>query len=158
MKLEAKDVSPNIKCTQAAKRAEKCCLFVPGDLDLWHLTLIFKLVRARDQTKDVLSVDLAQIHGSRDISYTDKKHRLTSPKNRTFRSSLRVVITCYISDHWISALLMWTAQDCGMYVCLKWAGNVTAVAVICRWLRVQVESGVMMYLVERRRARSLARL
>jgi len=32
--LEAKDVLPNINCTQAAERAEKCRFFVPGELRL----------------------------------------------------------------------------------------------------------------------------
>jgi len=33
-KLEAKDVLPNTNCTQAAKRAIKMPVFVPGDIDL----------------------------------------------------------------------------------------------------------------------------
>jgi len=33
-KPEAKDVLPNINRTPPAERAEKCCFFVPGDLDL----------------------------------------------------------------------------------------------------------------------------
>jgi len=34
MKLEAKDVLPNINRTQATERDEKCRFFVPGDHDL----------------------------------------------------------------------------------------------------------------------------
>jgi len=42
-KPEVKDVLPSINRTQAAERAENA-VFVPGDLDLLSLTLIFKLV------------------------------------------------------------------------------------------------------------------
>jgi len=91
VKQEAKDVSPNINRTQAAKRAEKC-RFCPGDLDLWPLTLTFKLVRARDQTRLSCELGANPFSGSPDISYTNKKLPTDGVKNRTFRSSLRAVI------------------------------------------------------------------
>jgi len=46
--LEAKDVLPNTNRTQVTERAEKCSF-----LSVWHwpLTLTFKLVQVRDQTR-----------------------------------------------------------------------------------------------------------
>jgi len=44
--LQAENVSPNTNRTQAAERA-KNAVFVPGDIDLWPLTLTFKLVSSR---------------------------------------------------------------------------------------------------------------
>jgi len=43
-KLEAKDVLPNTNCTQASEKAEKCRF-------LLLVTLTFKLVQVRDQTR-----------------------------------------------------------------------------------------------------------
>jgi len=52
------------------RKGRKMPFFVSGDLDLWLLTLTFKLIR--------------------DISYANKKVT-DSAKNRTLRSSLRAV-------------------------------------------------------------------
>jgi len=76
---------------QAAERAEMPFV-VPGDLDLWPLTLTFKLLRARDQTRLPCEFGENLFSGSRDISYTVKKPQTDGAKNRTFRSSLRAVI------------------------------------------------------------------
>jgi len=65
IKLEAKDVLPSISRTQA----EKCRFFVPGDLDLWPLTLTFKLVRMRDQSHIPCEFGANPFSGSRDILY-----------------------------------------------------------------------------------------
>jgi len=55
------------------------------------LTLIFKLIRARDPTRLLCEFGTNPFSGSRDISYTKQKSH--SMKNRTFRSSLRVIMT-----------------------------------------------------------------
>jgi len=94
-KLQAKDVLPNTNCSQAAERAENA-VFVPGDLDLWPLTLTLKLVRARDQT--FLPCEFGEFganpfSGPGDISYTNRKKQTDGAKNRTVRSSLRAVLT-----------------------------------------------------------------
>jgi len=60
------------------------------DLDLWLLTLIFKLLRARDQTRLPCEFHANQFSGSGDISHTNKKVT-DSAKNRTLRSLLRAV-------------------------------------------------------------------
>jgi len=80
IKLDAKDVLPNINCTQAAERV-KNAVFVPGDLGLSSLTLTFKLVRARDQTRLACKFGANTFSGFWDISYTIKKHRLAAPKH-----------------------------------------------------------------------------
>jgi len=81
---------PNINRTKAAGRA-KMPFFVPCDLDLWSLTLTFKLFRARDQARLPYKFGANPFSGSRDISYTNKKPQTECAKNRTFRSSLRAV-------------------------------------------------------------------
>jgi len=58
IKLEAKDIIPNINCMQVTERAEKCRFFVPGDLDLWPLT------SSKRGTKHVFRVNLVQIHSA----------------------------------------------------------------------------------------------
>jgi len=55
-------------------------VFDPGNLDLWPLILTFKLVRVRDQTRLPCEFGENPFSGSRNISYTDKKHRLTATK------------------------------------------------------------------------------
>ena len=82
-KLEAKDVLPNINCTQAAENVVFC--------SSWPWPLTFKLVRAREQTR--LRVKLAQIHSPvPTIFHTQtKKPQNDGAKNRTFCSSLRAV-------------------------------------------------------------------
>jgi len=59
------------------------------------LTLTFQLIRARDQTRLPCEFGTNLFSGSRNISYINKKHRLTAPKNRTFLSSLCEVKTCF---------------------------------------------------------------
>jgi len=61
-----------------------------GDLDLWPLTLAFKLIRARDQTCLPCELGANPFSGSRYISYTNIKVP-DSAKNRTLRSLLRAV-------------------------------------------------------------------
>jgi len=78
----------NTNRTQAAERT-KNFVFVRRDLDLWPLTLTFKLVRTRDQARLPCEFGANPFSGSPDISYT--KTHTDSAKNRTFRSSLRVV-------------------------------------------------------------------
>ena len=56
IKLEAKDVLPNINCMQATKRAENA-VFVPGDLHLW----LWPSNLSEQGTKHVFHVNLAQI-------------------------------------------------------------------------------------------------
>ena len=70
----------------------KMPVFVPGDLDLWPLTLTFKFVQAKDQTRLPFELGADPFSGSRDISYTNKKPRTDGAKNRTFRISLRAVM------------------------------------------------------------------
>jgi len=48
-------------------------VFVPGDRDLWLLTLTFKLVRARDQTHLSCEFGVNPFSGSRDILCTNKQ-------------------------------------------------------------------------------------
>jgi len=79
IKLEAKDVLPNINRTQAADRAENA-VFCP--CWPWPVTLTFKLVRARDQARLLCEFGANPFSGFRDISYTKKKHRLTAPKTQ----------------------------------------------------------------------------
>jgi len=55
--------------THAAER-DKNAVFVHGDLDLWPLTLTFKLIQARGQTRLPCEVGAIPFSGSRDISYT----------------------------------------------------------------------------------------
>jgi len=52
----------------------------PGDLELWPFTSIFKLIVARDPTRFPCEFGANPSNGSRDISHTNKKHRLTAPK------------------------------------------------------------------------------
>jgi len=52
------------------------------------LTLTFKLVRARDQTRLLCEFGANSFIGSRGISYTNKKPQTDGAKNRTFRTSL----------------------------------------------------------------------
>ena len=87
--LEAKDVLRNINRTQAAERADKYC-FVPDDPELWPLTLTFKVVRARNQTRLSCEFDSNPFSRSQDIWGTSKQSH--SAKKRTLRSSLRAVI------------------------------------------------------------------
>jgi len=49
--------------------------FVPGDLDLWPLTLTFKLIRARDQARLRFCMNLAQIRSAvPEIFHTQTKN------------------------------------------------------------------------------------
>ena len=58
--------------------------FVPGDLDLWPLTLTFKHVRVRDQTHLPCEFGTNPFSSSGDISYTNKKsHRQRQKQNLT---------------------------------------------------------------------------
>jgi len=66
--LQAKHVLPNINCAQAAERAENAVF-----LSLVTLTLTFKLVRARDQTRVPYEFGANPFSGSGDISYTKEK-------------------------------------------------------------------------------------
>jgi len=60
--------------------------------------LTFKLVRATKQTKSC-EFGTNPFSGSGDISYTNKKHRVTAPKRVTFRSSLP---SCdVVKNHWL---------------------------------------------------------
>jgi len=65
-KLEAKDVLPN-KPHAGGRKGLKMLLFVPDDLDLWPLTLTFKLVRVRQQTRLPCEFGANQFSDSRDI-------------------------------------------------------------------------------------------
>jgi len=56
------------------------------------LTLTFKLVRARDQTRLSCELGANPFSSSRDISYRNKKTQTDGAKNRTFHTSLRAVI------------------------------------------------------------------
>jgi len=53
--------------------------FVPGDLDL---TITFKLVRARDQTRLSYEFGANLFSGFRNISCRNKKHKLTAPRTK----------------------------------------------------------------------------
>jgi len=80
-----------MKCTQAAKWDKKCRVLSWWS---WPLTLTFKLVRARDQTRLPCEFGTNPFTGSHDdsgdISFTNKK--LTdSAKNRSLHSLLHVV-------------------------------------------------------------------
>jgi len=50
-------------------------LFVSGDLDLWPLTLTFKIFRASDQTRLPCEFGANPFSGSRDIWVTNKKRK-----------------------------------------------------------------------------------
>ena len=68
--LQTEDVLSNSNRIQAAERAEKCRLL---SLLPWPLTLTFKLVRARDQTRLPCEFGTNPFSSSQDISYTNKK-------------------------------------------------------------------------------------
>jgi len=55
------------------------------------LTLTFKLIQARDQTRLPCEFGVNPFSGSRDTSYTNKTKQTGGTKNRTFRSSVREV-------------------------------------------------------------------
>ena len=63
----------------------------------WHLTLTFKVVRARDQTRLPCEFCANPSSGSGDISHTNNKNHTDDTKNRTFHSSLHVVTTCLMA-------------------------------------------------------------
>jgi len=69
--------------------------FVRGDINLSPVTLKFKLIRARDQTRLDCEFGGNPFNGSRDISYTNKKvtdsakEPYANARNRTLRSSLK---------------------------------------------------------------------
>jgi len=69
IKLEAKDILPNINRTQAAERAENAFL----SRWPWPLTLTFTLVRARDQTRLPCEFGVNPFSGFRDSSYINTK-------------------------------------------------------------------------------------
>jgi len=62
-----------IETARRPPKGPKNVVFVPGDLDLWPLTLTFKLVRARDQTHLPCEFGANPFSVSRDISYANKK-------------------------------------------------------------------------------------
>ena len=66
---------------EAAERAEKWCFFVPDDFDLWSLTLTFKLVRARNQTRLPCEFGANPFSSSRNISQAYKKVRDSAKNN-----------------------------------------------------------------------------
>jgi len=68
--------------TQTARRPLKNAVFVSGDLDLWSMTLTFKLVWVRDQRRLPCEFGANPFSGSRDISYTNKKD--TAPKTEPY--------------------------------------------------------------------------
>ena len=77
-KLEATDVSPNINRMQAAIRAEKCCFWPWWP---WPLTLTFKLIHARDQTRLPCEFGANPFSSSpRYFIHKQRLHRLTAPK------------------------------------------------------------------------------
>jgi len=68
------------------RKGRKMSFFVPGDLDLWPLTLTFKFFRPRDQIRLPCDFGADLFSGSRDISCTNKKvTKSDSAKNRTLR-------------------------------------------------------------------------
>jgi len=84
--LYFKDVLPNINRTQTTEK----CRFLPGDLDIWPLTLTFNLGQARDQTRLPCEFGANPFSGSQGISYT-KKPQTDGAKNRAFCTSPCVV-------------------------------------------------------------------
>jgi len=62
------------------------------------LTLTFKLVQARGQTRLPCEFGANAFCGSGDISYTNKNPQTDGAKNRTFRSSLRAAKIKLISS------------------------------------------------------------
>jgi len=87
--LEAKAVLPNIKRTQAAERDESLSL----------VTLILKLVGARDQTRLPCEFGANPFSGYRDISHSNKKVTDSAKtQNRTLRSSLCAVKVHYTKE------------------------------------------------------------
>jgi len=98
-------VLPNTYRTQAAKSTENA-VFIPCGLDLWPLTLTFKLFRARDQTRLACEFGANPFSGSRDIHTQTKV--IDSAKNRTLRSSLRAIIM---------TIIMPSPQHCWLRAC-----------------------------------------
>jgi len=49
------------------RKGRKMSFFVPGDLDLWPLTMTFTYVRARDRTRLSCEFGANTFYGSRDI-------------------------------------------------------------------------------------------
>jgi len=81
---------------QAAKRAEKCCFFISGDLGLQT---------GPSETKQVFHVNLVQISSAvPEIFHTQTKSLQTdSTKSRTFHSSLHAVTkTELLTGKWSS--------------------------------------------------------
>jgi len=70
--LEAKMFFFQTYTARRPPKGPKNAVYVPGDLDLWPLTLTFKLVRARDQTCLPCEYGANPFSGSRDISYINK--------------------------------------------------------------------------------------
>ena len=65
----------------------------------WPLTLTFKLVQVRDQTRLPWEFGAYPFSGSRDISCTNKKSQTDGAKNRTSQSSLHAVINARTNEH-----------------------------------------------------------
>jgi len=62
------------KPPSAADRLSSFSFFVPGDLDLWPLTMTFKLIRGRDHTRHHCEFGANPFIGSRDILCTNKQN------------------------------------------------------------------------------------
>jgi len=68
-------------------------VFVPGDLDLWPLTLSFKLFWARDQTRLPCEFGAIPLNGIRDIWSTSKKSHTalkTEPNLRAVSADVNI--------------------------------------------------------------------
>jgi len=75
--------------------------FVPGDFDIWLLTLTFKLLRAREQTRLPCEFGANPFSGSRDISYTNKTRKAASDvrtARRKFQATGQPVSRTQASD------------------------------------------------------------
>jgi len=70
------------KTERRSPKGPKNAVFIPGDLAR-PLTLTFKLIRARDQTRLPCEFGANPFSGSRDISYTNKKSQ-TVPKTEPY--------------------------------------------------------------------------
>jgi len=71
---------------------------VPADLNLWPLTLTFKLMRVRDQTRLPCEFGAHRLSVSRAVSCTQKSHRQRQKQNLTqFTACGKNVFTCILT-------------------------------------------------------------
>jgi len=112
--------------------------FVRSDLDLWPLTLTFKLVRAKDRTRLPCEFGANPFSGSRDIWGTNKKSSQTALKTELH---LRAVIK--------GAVILRSILECFSSVCYKWLRQSFDFILVFLYLRFHLcGRAYMIYLIK----------